>query len=79
MIAAARRFELTEQPHYRDIAEFFWQDVTGSRCYVTGGTSNNERWLVAPGQLAAGLRMGSNTCECCKAYNMMRLTRHLSG
>ncbi len=75
--AAARRYELTREPRYREIASFFWDEVTGSRCYVTGGTSNRELWLTDPGQLAAELRMSPNTAECCKEYNMLKLTRHL--
>jgi DUF1680 family protein len=77
IIGAARRYELTQEPRYRDIAEFFWQEVTGARCYVTGGTSNGELWRTDPRRLAAELRMHSSTCECCKAYNMLKLTRHL--
>ena len=77
MIGAARRHELTQEARYRDIAEFFWYEVTGARCYVTGGTSNAELWLTDPRRLAAELRMRSNTCECCKAYNLLKLTRHL--
>ena len=77
IIGAARRYELTREPRYRDIAEFFWREVTGARCYVTGGTSNAELWRTDPHRLAAELRMHSNTCECCKAYNMLKLTRHL--
>jgi DUF1680 family protein len=77
MIGAARRYELTQEPRYRDIADYFWYEVTGARCYVTGGTSNGELWLTEPRQLARELRMQSNTCECCKAYNMLKLTRHL--
>jgi hypothetical protein len=77
IIAAARRYELTMEPRYRDIAEFFWHAVTSSRCYVTGGTSNGELWRADPRRLAQELRMHSSTCECCKAYNMLKLTRHL--
>ena len=53
VIGAARRYALTGEKRYRDIAEYFWQEVTGARCYVTGNTSNGERWETAPGRLAA--------------------------
>jgi DUF1680 family protein len=53
--------------------------VTTSRSYVTGGTSNAEGWLGAPGRLAAELQVSPNTAECCCAYNMLRLSRHLYG
>jgi DUF1680 family protein len=53
--------------------------VTSARAYVTGGTSNNEGWLVGPRRLGAELKKGTNTTECCCAYNMLKLTRHLYG
>jgi DUF1680 family protein len=77
VIAAARRYEISDDQRFRDVSEFFWQTVVGSRTYVTGGTSNNEGWLVGPNQLAAELKLGHNTNECCCSYNMLKLTRHL--
>ena len=62
---------------YRDIAQYFWDEVTSERCYCTGGTSNGERWESDPGKLAHEL--GPDTTEDCCAYNMMKLTRHLFG
>jgi len=75
VIGAARRYELTGEQRYRDIAEYFWQEVTSERSYCTGGTSNGERWETPPGILAKEL--SSSTTECCCAYNMLKLTRHL--
>ncbi len=77
VIAAARRYEISDDQRFRDVAEFFWQTVVGTRTYVTGGTSNNEGWLVGPNQLAAELKLGDATNECCCSYNMLKLTRHL--
>ncbi len=77
VIAAARRYEISDDQRSRDVAEYFWQTVVGSRTYVTGGTSNNEGWLVGPNQLAAELKLGDATNECCCSYNMLKLTRHL--
>lgn len=77
VIAAARRYELTGDTRMRDIAEYFWDEVTSERCYCTGGTSNGEHWNSDPGKLAAEL--GPDTTEDCCAYNMMKLTRHLFG
>lgn len=77
VIAAARYYELTGDRRYRDIAEYFWDEVTSERCYCTGGTSNNESWNTDPGKLAAEL--STSTTEDCCAYNMMKLTRHLFG
>ena len=77
VIAAARYYELTGNRRYRDIAEYFWNEVVSERSYCTGGTSNGESWNTDPGKLSAEL--GPGTTECCCAYNMMKLTRHLFG
>jgi uncharacterized protein len=77
VIAAARYYELTGERRYRDIAEYFWDEVVSERSYCTGGTSNRETWNTDPGKLSADL--GPTTAECCCAYNMMKLTRHLLG
>ena len=77
VIAAARYYELTGEPRYRDIAEYFWEEVVSERSYCTGGTSNRESWNTDPGKLSTEL--GPSTTECCCAYNMMKLTRHLFG
>jgi DUF1680 family protein len=75
IIGAARRYELTGERRYRDIAEYFWREVTGERSYCTGNTSNGEGWQTPPGVLAAEL--SSSTAECCCAYNLLKLTRRL--
>ena len=77
VIAAARYYELTGDRRYRDIAEYFWNEVVTERSYCTGGTSNREGWNSDPGKLSTEL--GPITTECCCAYNMMKLTRHLYG
>jgi hypothetical protein len=77
VIGAARRFELTGDPRFHDVAEFFWYAVASARTYATGGSSNNEHWLTSPGRLAAEWRVATHHQECCCSYNMMKLTRHL--
>jgi DUF1680 family protein len=77
VIGAARRYEISGDKRFHDVADFFWYEVTSARAYVTGGTSNGEAWLVEPRRLGAELNMHSNTTECCCAYNMLKLTRHL--
>ena len=77
VIGAARRYETSGDQRFRDVATFFWDQVTGARCYATGGTSNNEGWLAGPHRLAAELSRGESTNECCCAYNMLKLTRKL--
>jgi hypothetical protein len=74
---AARRYELAGASRDRAIAEYFWAQITSQRMYANGGTSCDELWRTEPGKLAAELT--KTTCECCCAYNMMKLTRHLYG
>jgi DUF1680 family protein len=75
IIGAARRYELTGERRYRDIAEYFWREVTGKRAFSTGGTSNDEGWTAEPGQLSKEL--GAYSHECCCTYNLLKLTRHM--
>jgi len=76
-IGAARRYEISGDQRFHDVADYFWHEVTETRTYATGGTSNNEGWLVEPNQLAKELSLGTATNECCCAYNMLKLTRKL--
>ena len=79
VIGAARRYELSCDYRFHDVADYFWYEVISARAYVTGGTSNGEGWLAQPRQLAAELKRSVATAECCCAYNMMKLTRHVYG
>jgi Beta-L-arabinofuranosidase, GH127 catalytic domain len=63
LIAAARYYKLTGDHRYRDIAEYFWDEVVSERSYCTGGTSNGESWNTDPGKLSTEL--GPSTTECC--------------
>jgi DUF1680 family protein len=74
-IGAAREFELTGDPHYRDAAQFFWQQVALHRSYVTGGNSASEHFRTPPDVLASELTDLSQ--ETCNTYNMLKLTRQL--
>lgn len=76
-IAAARRYELSGDPRFHDVADYFFHEVTEARTYVTAGTSNAEAWLAPPRRLAAEWKLSTNTAECCCAYNMLKLTRHI--
>jgi len=73
IIGAARRYELTGEERYRNIAQYFWTEVTSRRAYCTGGTSNGESWNAAPGIISTEL--SAYTEECCPTYNMLKLTR----
>jgi DUF1680 family protein len=75
VIGAAREYEMTGDPALRAMAAFFWNEVTGARSFVTGGTSDNEAWETDPYQIYDEL--GSNSHESCCTYNMLKLTRHL--
>jgi uncharacterized protein len=75
IIGVARRYDLTGEARSRDIARFFWSDVTSQRCFATGGTTNDESWNLEPGRLAKDI--GAYTQESCVSYNMLKLTRQL--
>ncbi len=74
---AARRYEISGDMRFHDVADYFFYEVSTARSYVTNGTSNGESWQVGPRRLAAELKLSSNTAECCCAYNMLKLSRHL--
>ena len=75
IIGSAREYEMTNDPVLRRLVTFFWNEVTGARSFVTGGTSDNEAWESDPYQLYEEL--GANSHESCCTYNMLKLTRHL--
>ena len=77
VIGAARRYELSGDYRFHDVADYFWYEVVSARSYVTTGTSNGEGWLAQPRQLASELKRAVSTQECCCSYNMLKLTRHL--
>jgi len=77
VIGAARRYELTGETRYHDVASYFWREVTTRRAYATGGTSNGEDWDTDPGKLSGAL--SGYTQEDCTTYNMLKLTRHVFG
>src|SRR5215831_11864499 len=76
-IAAARRYEISGDTRFHDVADYFFAEVTAARSYVTGGTSNGEAWSAPPRRLATELKLGANTAECCCAYNMLKLARQM--
>ncbi len=74
---AARRYEISGDMRFHDVADCFFYEVSSARSYVTNGTSNGEAWLGQPRRLAAELKLSTNTAECCCAYNMLKLARHM--
>jgi hypothetical protein len=77
VIGAARRYELSSDFRFADVSRFFFETVSESRTYATGGSSNNEHWLTDPNHLALEMQVSPNHQECCCSYNMMKLARHL--
>lgn len=75
IIGSAREYEMTGEPALRALTTFFWNEVTGARSFVTGGTSDNEAWEADPYQMSEEL--GRESHESCCTYNMLKLTRHL--
>ena len=75
IIGSAREYEMTGDPALRALTAFFWDEVTGARSFVTGGTSDNEAWEADPYQMSEEL--GRESHESCCTYNMLKLTRHL--
>jgi hypothetical protein len=74
-IGAARMYELTGDARYREIAEYFLEEVLTERSYAIGNTSVGESWRSDPGNLKGSLEY--HDAECCVAYNLMKLDRHV--
>jgi DUF1680 family protein len=74
MIACVRMWEETGNTKYRDIAQNFWDLVTGHHVYVIGGAGNYEHFQQA--DVVAG-QLSNFTCENCVSYNLLKLTRLL--
>jgi uncharacterized protein len=74
IIACVRMWEETGSGKYHDIAQNFWDIVTGHHVYVIGGVGNFEHFQ-APDVVAA--QLSNFTCENCVSYNMLKLTRLL--
>ena len=74
IIACVRMWEETGSAKYHDIAQNFWDIVTGHHVYVIGGVGNYEHFQL-PDVVAA--QLSNFTCENCVSYNMLKLTRLL--
>jgi len=77
VIGAARRYELSSDHRFADVSEFFFETVSEARTYAAGGSGNTEGWLTNANRLALEMTASSHHQECCCAYNMMKLARHL--
>ncbi len=73
VIGAATIYEQDEDmEEYRAAAEFFYDTVVNNRSYCIGGNSNYEHFGTVTEEV-----LGTQTCETCNTYNMMKLTEHL--
>jgi DUF1680 family protein len=75
IVGFERLYQVTGKPQYHAAAEFFWQTVTGTRSFATGGNGDNEHFFPITDftrHLAS-----AKTMETCCSYNMLRLTRQL--
>jgi uncharacterized protein len=75
VIGAARMYELTGEARSREVATYFLEEVLTERSHPIGNTSNGEFWRTNAGDLTGTL--GYSDAECCVAYNLMKLERHL--
>jgi DUF1680 family protein len=75
IIGAARMYEVTGDRRYREITEYFLAEILAARNYVIGNTSQEEHWKSPAGHLE-GTLVWTNA-ECCVAYNLMKLERHV--
>lgn len=74
IIGCMKLFEVTGEKKYYDIAEFFWESVTGHHIYTIGGTGEGEMFHGAD---EIGRLLSKNTAESCASYNMLKLTKEL--
>ena len=64
-----------EERYYYNVAKNFWDMVISRYAYSIGGVGTGERFQQ-PYQQAANIN-GTENCETCAAYNMLKLTRDL--
>ncbi|KAJ6702864.1 PROLINE-TRNA LIGASE (DUF1680) [Salix viminalis] len=74
VVGAQMRYEITDDPLYKEIGTFFMDVVNSSHSYATGGTSVGEFWSD-PKRLASTLQTENE--ESCTTYNMLKVSRHL--
>ncbi|WP_088104879.1 glycoside hydrolase family 127 protein [Halalkalibacter urbisdiaboli] len=72
VIGAAKLYDITGEQKYKDMAIFFWNEVTKHRSYIIGGNSINEHFGPINNE-----KLGIQTTETCNTYNMLKLTEHL--
>lgn len=71
---AAREYELTGDPEYHRIAQFFWERVALHRSFAIGGDSDDEHFFPVRD---FAQHLSPVTAETCNTYNMLKLTEHI--
>ncbi|NYI42475.1 beta-L-arabinofuranosidase domain-containing protein [Demequina lutea] len=75
VLGAARAYEVTGDPRWRDIVVAYWRSAVEERgSFSTGGQTTGEVWNPP---LAYAARRGPRTQEHCTVYNMIRLASFL--
>lgn len=74
LIGSALQYQLTGNERDHKIAQFSWETLVHHHSYANGGNSMGE-YLSVPDKLSD--RLGTNTCETCNTYNMLKLTQYL--
>ncbi|MBO1005128.1 glycoside hydrolase family 127 protein [Pseudogracilibacillus auburnensis] len=72
VLGAAKLYEITGEDYYKNIATFFWNEVTVNRSYIIGGNSIDEHFGPVNQE-----KLGIQTNETCNTYNMLKLTQIL--
>ncbi len=74
IVGVMREYELSQDPAYFQIANFFWDAVVHNHTYVIGGNSEAEHFGASRRTYD---RITDKTCETCNSYNMLKLTKAL--
>ncbi|MDP4086617.1 MAG: glycoside hydrolase family 127 protein [Bacillota bacterium] len=72
IIGAAKLYEIIRNENFKNMAVFFWKEVTKNRSYIIGGNSIDEHFGPVNKET-----LGVQTSETCNTYNMLKLTEHL--
>jgi len=75
IVGFQRVYDATGDTKYRDAAAFFWQTVTRTRSFATGGHGDNEHFF-AMADFAKHVFSAKGSETCCQ-YNMLKLTQAL--
>lgn len=72
VIGAAKLYDITGEEQYKEMAVFFWHQVTNHRSYVIGGNSIGEHFGPSGQE-----QLGITSAETCNTHNMLKLTEYL--